>query len=206
VNWNISSCFTVDLVLWSEGPEGAATVLNTGSVKCTDVTLTAHRADNTPLLPTALYCIHTIYKRFSCYAPMAPSLQNPLDLSHPPPLQNPAMEVLFRQMMFCSIFTSVFIFSLFSLFLKNNMRLMRSPCCLCARVSPSSLIGNGSVNTFAQQGIHTNTIKIELLDAVFSMRSVSYQILNMQWKESRRLTLPRTSCLFVVFLTMLSVA
>jgi hypothetical protein len=45
----------------------------------------------------------------------------------------------------------------------------------------------------------TNThIRTELTDVVFSVRSVSYQILNMQWKESRRLVLPRASCVMLI--------
>jgi hypothetical protein len=49
------------------------------------------------------------------------------------------------------------------------------------------------------------TIK-ELLDSVFSMRSVSYQILRTCRKESVRLVLLRTSCLLLMHLTMVSVA
>jgi hypothetical protein len=41
----------------------------------------------------------------------------------------------------------------------------------------------------------TNTYSIEeLLDLMFSLWSVSYEILNMQWKHSRQLFLPRTYC------------
>jgi hypothetical protein len=40
-------------------------------------------------------------------------------------------------------------------------------------VSPLSLLGNGSVNTFPRQRIH-ETIE-ELLDASFSVRSVSHK-------------------------------
>jgi hypothetical protein len=55
---------------------------------------------------------------------------------------------------------------------------MRSPCCLCVCVPPIlSLLDSGSVNTFPWQRIHA-TIE-ELLDVVFSMQSVSYEILNM---------------------------
>jgi hypothetical protein len=38
----------------------------------------------------------------------------------------------------------------------------------------------------------TQAIIEELLEAVLSMRPVSYQILSMYWKESRLLVLPRT--------------
>jgi hypothetical protein len=40
------------------------------------------------------------------------------------------------------------------------------------------------------------------LDAVFSMLSVLYQILNMQWKESRWLILPRIACCFCVYVAL----
>jgi hypothetical protein len=56
-------------------------------------------------------------------------------------------------------------------------------------VSPLSLLGNGSVNTFPRQRIQV-TIE-ELLDASFSMLSASYQ---------RRVVLPRTSCIILCFL------
>jgi hypothetical protein len=46
---------------------------------------------------------------------------------------------------------------------------------------------------------HT-TIK-KLLDALFSMRHVSYQILNMWRKENRRSVLPRTSCNIILLST-----
>jgi hypothetical protein len=51
--------------------------------------------------------------------------------------------------------------------------------CLYVRVSlyPLSLLGNGSVNTFPTTNTH-KTIE-ELLDAVFYMRSVSYQMLSI---------------------------
>jgi hypothetical protein len=44
---------------------------------------------------------------------------------------------------------------------------------MCGSISHLSVLGNGSVNTFPTQRIHT-TIE-ELLDELFPMRSVSYQ-------------------------------
>jgi hypothetical protein len=50
------------------------------------------------------------------------------------------------------------------------------------------LLGNGSVKT------NTHATTQELLGAVFSVRSVSYQILSRSWKKSKRLVLPGISC------------
>jgi hypothetical protein len=53
---------------------------------------------------------------------------------------------------------------------------MRSPCCLCVCVPPNVARQRLDKHVLAASNTHATT---ELFDAVFSMRSVSYQILNM---------------------------
>lgn len=70
------------------------------------------------------------------------------------------------------------IFSLLSLFWKIERSPTRSPFWLCA--------STGNINPWLGKHVPAPTI--------FSMRSMSYHILNMYWKGNRWLVLPRTPC------------
>jgi hypothetical protein len=80
--------------------------------------------------------------------------------------------------------------SIFSLFLGNKTRLMRSSCCLYVYISVCSPNAwkpdtgtRGDGRCWQRLGKHVPTARTgELLKAVFSVRFVSYQILNMQGK------------------------
>jgi hypothetical protein len=73
--------------------------------------------------------------------------------------------------------------SLLSSFLKNTRRLRRSPCCLCVCVPPPPNVPSQWLGKHNPAVMNIQATIEEMLEAVFPMWSMSYQILNMKLKE-----------------------
>jgi hypothetical protein len=82
---------------------------------------------------------------------------------------------------------------------------MKSPYCLCACVSLHHLktgilepeetaIARQHLTKHVPAATNIHSTRGKIMDVVFSVRLVSYQIFREQKKESRRLILHRTSC------------
>jgi hypothetical protein len=61
---------------------------------------------------------------------------------------------------------------------------MRSPCCLCVSVS-SPIVARQRLSKHLPAAINTHATIKELLEAVFSARFVTYQLLNTLCSETK---------------------
>jgi hypothetical protein len=77
-----------------------------------------------------------------------------------------------------------------------------SPQCLKAGTAEpeETVITRQQLRKNVPAEINTHTATEELLNAEFSVRSMFYQISNMQWKESRRLVFSSECLVFIIWL------